>query len=186
MVKPTNRRWCHKTKTKKNKTQKIKEIVKDIRQKKEASAEKINSFLCNVPNFIGCFADDELKNLSIQSFPAFLICNLDHSSQIGSHWICLRVDRKTVEIFDPLGFNTELWPKLPFFLLNYLRNLSFQKQILFSRHIQPIKSLLCGYYCIFYVLTRQNHSFNQIVKMFSLHLYKNDSVLTYLFNKSIK
>ena len=184
MVKSTNWRRCNKTPSEKNKNKKIKEIIKEIRNKTETSTTQINYFLEDVPHYTGCFADDELINFSIQSFPSYLICNLDHSSGVGSHWIALRFDRKVVEIFDPLGFNTKLWPKLPVFLLNFLHNLSHHKQIIMSGQVQPSNSLLCGFYCIFYVLNRQNISLNQLMKLFSKRLYKNDSVLAYNFKKS--
>ena len=105
MVKSTNRKRSQKTTSNSCKIEVVKEIKKQIKIKEGLSASKINCILVNEPHFLGCFADDHLRTLSIQSFPAFLFVNLDKSSQVGSHWICLRVDRKTIEIFDPFGFN---------------------------------------------------------------------------------
>ena len=104
MVKSTNRKRRNKATASDCKIEIVKEIQKQIKIKKGLSAAKINCLLANESHFLGCFADDDLKNLAIQSFPAYLIVNLDKSSQDGSHWICLRIERKTIDIFDPLGF----------------------------------------------------------------------------------
>ena len=117
MVKSTNRKRSQKTTSNSCKIEVVKEIKKQIKIKEGLSASKINCILVNEPQFPGCFADDHLRTLSVQSFSAFLFVNLDKISQDGSHWICLRVDRKTIEIFDPFGFNSKLWPKKPFFYL---------------------------------------------------------------------
>ena len=185
MVKSTNRKRRNKATASDCKIKIVKEIQKQIKIKKSLSATKINCLLAKEYNFLECFADDDLSSLVVQSFPAFLIVNLDKSSQLGSHWICLRIDRKTIEIFDPLGFNTRLWPHKPFHLLNFLHNFSFTRDLLFSVQIQPVNSFLCGFYCVFFILMRATFSLRNIQRKFSRKLYKNDSVLKFLF-KSIK
>ena len=158
-----------------------KEIKKQIKIKKGLSSTKINCILAGAGHFLGCYADDELRHLAVQSFPAFIIVNLDKSSGIGSHWICLRIDRKTIEIFDPLGFNTKLWPHKPFYLLNFLHNFTFTRKLVFSVQIQPVTSFLCGFYCVYFILMRDKLSLKSIQRKFSRKLYKNDSILHYLF-----
>ena len=158
-----------------------KEIQKQIKVQKGLSSSKINCILADQPNFLGCFADDDLRHIAVQSYPAFLIVNLDKSSGTGSHWVCLRIDRRTIEIFDPLGFNIRLWPQKPFYLLNFLHNFSFSRKLVFSVQIQPINSFLCGFYCVYYILMRDKLSLNNIQRKFSGKLYKNDSILHYLF-----
>ena len=181
MVKSSSRSRGKKTSPRSCKIKIFKEIKKQIKVKKGLSSTKINCFLNKQAHFLGCFADDDLKNLAIQSFPAYLIVNLDKSSQDGSHWICLRIDRKTIEIFDPLGFNTKLWPHKPFYLLNFLHTFSYTRDLIFSVQIQPVTSFLCGFYCAFYVIMREKFSLKQIQRKFSRKLYKNDSVLLHLF-----
>ena len=88
MVKSTNRKRSQKTTSNSCKIEVVKEIKKQIKIKEGLSASKINCILVNEPHFLGCFADDHLRTLSVQSFPAFLFVNLDQSSQDGSHWIC--------------------------------------------------------------------------------------------------
>ena len=160
---------------------KTKEIKEKIKSKKEVSGYEIEKFLNECPHFIGCYADDQCKSISIQSFPAFIIFNLDNSAQPGSHWLALRIDRTSVEVFDPLGFDISLWPRTPIFLFDYLRRLSLHRKLLFNRQIQNSNSVLCGFYCIFYIIMRQTCSLSKIESKFSKRVYKNDSILLYLF-----
>ena len=159
-------------------------IAKKFKTKKGTSSSTITTLLHCVPNFIGCFAENEVSNIIFNSFPCFLIVNIDSSSMPGSHWLALGIFRNQIEIFDPLGFNSKLWPNKPFYLLNFLHNFSFSRKLIFSVQIQPTSSFLCGFYCLFYVLMRQNFSFRNIQRKFSRKLYKNDSILSHLFMKN--
>ena len=60
-----------------------KEIIKSQQNQKGTSDSTINSLLHCVPNFIGCFAEDELSSMTFNSFPCFLIVNIDSSKMIG-------------------------------------------------------------------------------------------------------
>ena len=178
MVKSSN--WSRNRKTSPSSYQiKIKEKIKS---KKEVSGVEIEHFLIGCPHFVGCYASDYTNDISIQSFPAFVIFNLDPSSKPGSHWIALRIDRSSVEVFDPLGFNLSNWPIIPLSLIDLLRRLGNHRKLLFSRQIQNSSSLLCGYFCIYYILMRQNYSLKKIEKKFSKRVYKNDSILLYRFS----
>ena len=165
-------------------TSKIKnEIKKESKIKLGLSSNKIEYYLRNCPNFLGCFAEDQLSNLYVRSLPITLIVNFDHSGLDGSHWVAIHIERKTLEIFDPLGFNVKRWPRIPYFLLDFLHNFSLHRRVFISGEIQPAKSTLCGFYCIFFVLYRQSNSFNACTQPFSLKLSKNDLILSNLFNK---
>lgn len=160
-----------------------KEIKKESKTKTGISNIKINYFLRNFPNFIGCFAEDQLKSLTIKCLPVTLIVNIDHSGLDGSHWILIRIDRKRLEIFDPLGFNIKRWPRIPYFLLDFLHKFSIHRKVFITKEIQSFKSTLCGYYCIFFIFYRSFHSFFDCTRLFSNKLYKNDHILINLFNK---
>lgn len=60
----------------------------------------------------------------------------------GSNWLALRIDRTSVEVFDPLGFDISLWPRIPIFLFDYLRRLSLHRKLLFSCQIKNSTSVL--------------------------------------------
>ena len=164
-----------------------KEIKKQIKastvKKVGITACKINCILSRAPNFLGCFAQDELTSLTICSLPVYLIVNFDHSYSSGTHWIALRISKRYLEIFDPLGFNALRWPNIPHFLLDFLHKFSIHRRILISKEIQPYASTLCGFYCIYFIVYRSANTFSNCNNLFSLNLYKNDKILTNFYNK---
>ena len=93
-------------------------------------------------NFIGVYAEDQLKTLSIHTFPCFLIVNLDPSHMQGSHWLALRISRFSLEIFDSLGFKILSWPRISCHLLNFLRRWSLHRTTFISPVIQSQKSVV--------------------------------------------
>ena len=82
-----------------------KEINQAKEKKKGIKETQILNFLKCAPSFIGCFAEDEVRLLSVQTTPAYLIVNVDDSSLPGSHWIAIGIFDSRIEIFDTLGFN---------------------------------------------------------------------------------
>ena len=158
-------------------------IKKEKREKIGITGCTIHCILADAPNFLGCFCQDELQNLTICSLPVYLVVNFDHSYSSGTHWIALRISKRCLEIFDPLGFNTLRWPNIPHFLLDFLHKFSAHRRILVSKEIQPYSSTLCGFYCIFFVIYRSFNTFANCYKYFSPNLRKNDKLLTNYFNK---
>ena len=78
------------------------------------------------------------------------IINLDDSMGGGSHWICYRnVDKQDSEYFDPFELI------IPNEIKNYLKT-SGKKTVFSSDEIQERDSVLCGYWCLYYLLERQN------------------------------
>ena len=159
-----------------------KEINKNSQTKEGLTSSKISYYLRKFPHFIGCFAEDELESLYLRSLPVSLIVNFDHSGLTGSHWVAIRIDRKRIEIFDPLGFNVQRWPRIPFFLLDFLHKFSIHRTVYISTEIQPFNSTLCGYYCIYFLYCRTQSTFHNCLRKFSKKLYKNDKILCNLFN----
>ena len=77
------------------------------------------------------------------------IINLDDSMGGGSHWICYRnVDKQYCEYFDPFGLI------MPNEIKNYLKT-SGKKMVYSSDELQERDSVLCGYWCLYYLLERQ-------------------------------
>ena len=77
------------------------------------------------------------------------IINLDDSTGGGSHWIFYRnVDKQYCEYFDPFGLI------MPNDIKNYLKT-SGKKMVHSSDEIQERDSVLCGYWCLYYLLGRQ-------------------------------
>ena len=158
-----------------NRKTRKKEIEKN--QEKALNGTDLLKILKGAKNFLGVFASDELEKIRILDFPAFLISNLDIRSSPGSHWICIRIDRLSIEIFDSLGFDRNLWGKFPVGLSNFLARYSFSHKFFISPVLQPSFTQDCGFYCSFFVLYRSVYSFNKCVSTFSRLLTRNHDIL---------
>ena len=132
-------------------------------------------------NFIGVYAEDQLKNLSITTFPCFLIINLDSSHMRGSHWVAVRISKTSLEIFDSLGFQILSWPRIPCNLLNFLRRWSHHRKTFLSPVIQSQDSVLCGFFCLVFIISRQVVSFKRFLNIFKAP-EQNDTLLINLFS----
>ena len=143
------------------------------------SAQEIKKILNCCKSFIGCFASDQLKSLSLSFFPCTLIVNTDKNGMSGTHWICFHISKRRVEMFDSLGLIYE--KKLPIEILVFLQRFGVSRNIKFNKRLQPDLSVLCGFYCIFFIFLRQFCSFGQIQKYFDDNLNKNDKTITKFF-----
>ena len=156
-------------------------IAKKIKTKKSTSSSTINSLLRCVPNFIGCFAENEASKIIFNSFPCFLIVNVDSSAMPGSHWLALGVFTDRIEIFDPLGFNFFNWSRVPCTLFTLLHRLSRHRKILIAKRIQSDDSVLCAFYCMYYCIFRKTVPFSKLCHPFK-QLSENDKILINLFS----
>ncbi len=162
-----------------------KEIKTAKKDQKGLSGDFITSSLACSPNFIGCFAENELNNLTITSFPSFLIANIDSSEMKGSHWIAVGIFNDKIEIFDPLGFDIFNWSKVPCDLLDFLHRLSVTRRVYTAPRVQSDSSYLCGFYTIFYVIARKFVSFDHLFKCFCTQfLSRNDKILYNFFKNA--
>ncbi len=162
-----------------------KEIKTAKKDQKGLSGDFITSSLACSPNFIGCFAENELNNLTITSFPSFLIVNIDSSEMKGSHWIAVGIFNDKIEIFDPLGFDIFNWSKVPCDLLDFLHRLSVTRRVYTAPRVQSDSSYLCGFYTIFYVIARKFVSFDHLFKCFCTQfLSRNDKILYNFFKNA--
>ena len=149
-------------------------ITQQIKAKKGTSSATIISLLKCLPNFIGCFAENQVSHLIFKTFPCYLIVNIDSSQLPGSHWLALGVYQNRIEIFDPLGFKIFKWSSIPCELLQFLHRLVGSRKLKISKRIQSSNSNLCGFYCIFYVMMRPYFSWNMIQQQFTVNLTNND------------
>ena len=164
------------TKTSFNCSEQVKIKIKKAKTLGPLDEKTIEKILSCQNSFVGCFAADELNHLTLKS-PCFVIVNLAKRNTTGSHWIAIGLFTNKIEIFDPLGFDLFAWPHLSCDLLYFLHNYSFSRRVLISKRIQSNESNLCGLYCIYYVMTRKNHSFQTLQSLFSSNLKLNDSIL---------
>ena len=76
------------------------------------------------------------------------INNLDDVQGPGTHWVCYRNIDNVVEYFDPFGLI------MPNEALKYFR--TARKRIVYSMdEIQNRSTVLCGYWCLYYLFERQ-------------------------------
>ena len=151
---------------------------------KALTAQQLNSILNCHPYYIGTFAENQFSNITIIQFPAFIIANVDSYHMKGSHWLAIGIFEKSLEIFDPLGFTIFNWNRIPCSLLNFLHRMSVTRKVIVSPRIQPAKSHMCGYYCVFYLLLRSLTSLRRIISYFYIvtsKLNRNDLLLSKFF-----
>ena len=143
------------------------------------SAQEIQKILNCCKSFLGCFASDQLESLSLSFFPCTFIVNTDKNGMSGTHWICIRISKRKVEMFDSLGLVYD--NKLPIEILTFLQRFAVSRDIKLNKRLQPDSSVLCGFYCIFFIFLRQFCSFSQIQKYFVDDLNKNEKIITKFF-----
>ena len=72
------------------------------------------------------------------------IINLDSIEGQGTHWVCYRnIDKQMVEYFDPFGWI------MPHEIYHYLAKSGKKDEI------QNRDTVLCGYWCLYYLIERQ-------------------------------
>ena len=136
---------------------------------------EIQTYYQNEPRFIGVYSRD---NLLYKTKNGAYVINLDEYSDIGTHWIALYVNNKTVTYFDSFGI--EHIPK---------ENKKFigNKNIITNIYrIQNSDSIMCGYFCIGFIdYMFKDKNLTDYTNLFSPNNFnKNDDiVLNYFLNK---
>jgi len=109
----------------------------------------IDKIMKNSDNYRGTFSKDMLPKTLDENEST--IMNLqDYFAGSGSHWVCIYNDEKSknVEYIDSFG----LIP--PNQVVKYMKTTN--KIIIYNdTQIQKINSILCGYYCLYFI-TEQN------------------------------
>ena len=99
-----------------------------------------------INHLIGIYSRDNLPQKIKKEIG---IINLDDMKGPGTHWVCYRNLDSVVEYFDPFGLI------MPNEALKYFR--SSGKHIVYSiDEIQNRNTVLCGYWCLYYLFERQN------------------------------
>ena len=91
----------------------------------------------NEPRFNGDFSRDNLPNTTKNG--AYVI-NLDEYCDIGTHWVALYVNNKTITYFDSFG--------VEHILKKIIKFIGNKKIITNIYRIQAYDSIMCGYFCI--------------------------------------
>ena len=111
---------------------------------------KIQEYYQNEPGFNGVFSRGNLPNTIKNG--AYGI-NLDEYRDIGTHWVALYVNNKTIIYFD--SFGVEHIPKEIIKFIGNEQNSSAKarnKNIITNIYrIQAYDSIMCGYFCIGFI-----------------------------------
>jgi hypothetical protein len=108
--------------------------------------------------FDGVYAKDTLED--IQSQPGFVIANTAKSSHPGQHWVVFFFEGNHGEFFDSLGNDLSSYGKeFDDFISQFASSYTLTK-----RRTQPVKSALCGVYCLYFAFRKcQGTSFHRII-----------------------
>ena len=101
---------------------------------------EIQAYYQNEPRFSGVFSRDNIPNTIKNG--AYVI-NLDEYHDIGTHWVALYANNKTVTYFD--SFRVEYIPKE---IVKFIDN---KKIITNTFRVQAYDSIMCGYFCIGFI-----------------------------------
>ena len=94
----------------------------------------------NEPKFNGVYSRDNLPNKIKDG--AYVI-NIDEYSDIGTHWIALHVNNKTVTYFDSFGVE-----HIAKEIKKFINNKNIISNIF---RIQPYDLVMCWYFCIAFI-----------------------------------
>lgn len=110
----------------------------------------------------GVFARDEIPS-EISSFPSGFIVNTDDGHHVGRHWLAFYFESKIkTEFFDSYGHSPDYF--------------SFEGNTYNDKRLQSSKSIVCGQYCLYYLLNRcRGVPMKSITKPFGNDLEENDN-----------
>ena len=121
----------------------------------------------NEPRFNGVFSRDNLPNNNNIKNGAYII-NHEEYRNIGTHWVALYVNKKTIIYFDSFGVE-----HIPKEIMKFIGNKNIITNIF---RIQAHDSIMCGYFCIGFMNFMFNcNSLTDYTSLFSPNdLKKND------------
>ena len=118
---------------------------------------EIQAYYQNEPRFVGVYSRD---NLPEKIKDGAYVTNRDEYSEIGTYWISLYVNKKTVTYFD--SFEIEHIPK-------EIKNFTNNENIIANTYrVQNYDSIMCGYFCIGFIdYMFQGKSLTDYINFFS-------------------
>ena len=102
--------------------------------------------------------------------------NLDDETGQGTHWVATYINDKIIYYFDSFS----LPPALSF--INHAEKLKIKYKYNLGYPIQDIRSVRCGYYCLYFLDNIMKKSFNNCLKGFDLNNTQNneDFIMNYV------
>ena len=139
---------------------------------------EIQTYYQNEPRFIGVYSRD---NLPDKIKDGAYVINLDEYYDIGTHWIALYVNHKTVTYFDSFGIE-----HIPKEVKKFIGNRNIISNIY---RMQNYDSVMCSYFCIGFIdYMFKGKSLADYTNLFSPNNFKknDDIILNYFLNKLLK
>ena len=127
----------------------------------------------NEPRFNGVYSRD---NFPDKIKDGAYVINLDEYSDIGTHWIALYVNKKTVTYFDSFGVD-----RIPKEIKKFINN---NKSIIANIfRTQAYDSVMCGYFCIGFIdFMLKGNNLTDFTNLFSPNDFKkNDDIILNYF-----
>ena len=133
---------------------------------------EIQEYYQNEPRYNGVFSRD---NLGSAVKNGVYVINLDEYHDIGTHWVALYVNNKTIKYFD--SFGVEHIPK------EIMKFIVCKKVITNIYRIQAYDSIMCGYFLIGFINFMFNgKSSTDYSNLFSPNDFnKNDDIILNYF-----
>ena len=147
---------------------------------------EIQAYYQNKPSFNGVFSRDNLPNSNNNNNNnnnikngAYVI-NLDEYRNIGTHWVALYVNDKTIIYFDSFGVE-----HIPKEIMKFVGNKNIITNIF---KVQIYDSIMCGDFCIGFINFMFNgDSLTDYTSLFSLNGFKkNDDIIHEYFGIGCK
>ena len=117
-----------------------------------------------IPNFRGVFSRDEAHFYE----EGCCILNLDDKVGPGTHWVAIFVGESGFYYFDSFS----LPPPIEF--INFANKLKKRITYNYGYPIQDLKSVRCGYYCLYFLDNIWRKSFYDVLKVFDLGKTQNN------------
>ena len=147
----------------------------NVGESEKMNENEINAKLKGIRNYLGSFAVNELSDLRIRYYPAYIITNLDNRWETGSHWVAIAIDVDHIYVCDSLG---AVGPNhLPKDIINFLHLYTCNRQLHITRKLQKTSASTCGFYAIFFILYLQSHSFCDFLDSFTKDPSLNDALV---------
>ena len=120
-----------------------------------------------IKNFKGNLSRDEIST-KVKSIPGqCFIINLDDTEGPGTHWVAVKITAYFVNYLDSFG----LQPPQEYVNLCYTFNKLYKYE---SKQFQDLSSVLCGYYCLYFLKEFVGNNYCNVVKKLVRNSYKKN------------
>ena len=136
---------------------------------------EIEAYYQNEPRFNGVYSRDSLPKTTKNV--AYVI-NLDGYSDIGTHWVSLYANNKTVTYFDSFGVE-----HIPKEIKKFINSKNIITNIF---RIQAYDPVMCGYFCIGFInFVLKGNNLADFTNLFLPNNFKknDDIILSYFLNE---